>query len=84
MSDNDQTLAAKCLTQLEEIDIRPGKIFRNLTVPELLEVAIHRMEGEFSDTGSACALMSPQGTCLNGAGLQGDEPELRKPNWTSK
>ena len=52
MSDNHQTLAAKCLTQLEEIDIRPGKIFRNLTVPELLEVAIHRMEGEFSDTGA--------------------------------
>ena len=52
MSDNQQALAAKCLTQLEAIDIRPGKILRNLTVPDLLEVAIHRMEGEFSDTGA--------------------------------
>jgi len=52
MSDNHQTLAAKSLTQFDEIDIGPGKIFRNLTVPELLEVAIHRMEGEFSDTGA--------------------------------
>src|SRR6266487_5899366 len=52
MNDNQQTLATKCLMQLEELEIRPSKIFRNLAVPELLEVAIHRMEGELSITGA--------------------------------
>ena len=51
MSDDHQTLAAKCLTQLEEIDIRPVD-FPKSHVRELLEVAIHRMEGEFSDSGA--------------------------------
>ena len=52
MSDNQQSITTKCLIQLEEMDIRPGKILRNLSVPELLEVAIHRGEGELSFTGA--------------------------------
>src|SRR5438552_1224950 len=52
MNDNQQTLATKCLMQLEELEIRPSKILRNIAIPELLEVAIHRREGELSITGA--------------------------------
>jgi len=53
MSDNPQiTTTTKCLMQLEEMDIRPGKIHRNLSVPELIEVAILRGEGELSSNGA--------------------------------
>jgi len=52
MNDDPQTLARKCLMQLEQMDFRPSKIQRNLQVPELLEVAIRRMEGELSVTGA--------------------------------
>ncbi len=53
MSDNPKiTTTTKCLMQLEEMDIRPGKIHRNLTLPELIEVAILRGEGELSSNGA--------------------------------
>ena len=52
MSDNPKIMATKCLMQLEEIDIRLGKVHRNLSVPSLIEVAIHRKEGDFSSTGA--------------------------------
>lgn len=52
MNDNQQITSAKCLMQLKEMDIRPGKILRNLSVPELLEVAIRRCEGELSSNGA--------------------------------
>ena len=51
MSDNQESLT-KCLMQLEEMDIRPGKIRRNLSIPELLEVAIQKGEGELSCRGA--------------------------------
>jgi phosphoenolpyruvate carboxykinase (ATP) len=38
--------------QLEEIGIRPHKILRNLSTPELVEVAIQGFEGELSLTGA--------------------------------
>jgi phosphoenolpyruvate carboxykinase (ATP) len=52
MSDNPKIMATKCLMQLEEIDIRLGKVHRNLSVPSLIEVAINRKEGDFSSTGA--------------------------------
>jgi len=53
MSDDPPiTTTAKCLMQLGEMDIRPAKIHRNLSVPELIEVAILRGEGELSSTGA--------------------------------
>ena len=52
MSDNQESIPTKCLMQLEEMDIRPRKILRNLSVPELLEVAIQRGEGDLSFTGA--------------------------------
>ncbi|MGA9152095.1 MAG: phosphoenolpyruvate carboxykinase (ATP) [Candidatus Nitrosopolaris sp.] len=52
MSDSQESIPTKCLMQLEEMDIRPGKILRNLSVPELLEVAIQKGEGELSFTGA--------------------------------
>jgi phosphoenolpyruvate carboxykinase (ATP) len=34
------------------MDIRLGKIYRNVSVPSLIEVAIHKKEGIFSSTGA--------------------------------
>jgi phosphoenolpyruvate carboxykinase (ATP) len=55
MNDNTKSITTKCLMQLEEMDIRLGKIHRNLSVPSLIEVAIHRKEGNFSSTGALSA-----------------------------
>jgi phosphoenolpyruvate carboxykinase (ATP) len=38
--------------QLEKMDIRPGKLYRNLSVPLLIEIAIYRKEGNLSSTGA--------------------------------
>lgn len=38
--------------QLEKMDIRPGKLYRNLPVPLLIEIAIFRREGNLSSTGA--------------------------------
>ena len=52
MNDDPKTITTKCLMQLEEMDIRLGRIHRNLSVPSLIEVAIHRNEGNLSSTGA--------------------------------
>ncbi len=52
MNVNHKNLTLKCLMQLEEIGIRPNKILRNLSTPELVEVAILGLEGELSSTGA--------------------------------
>src|ERR671921_1101085 len=49
MSDNPR---ARSLMQLEKMDIRVGKVHRNLSVPSLIEIAIYRKEGNFSSTGA--------------------------------
>src|ERR687892_754421 len=49
MSDNPR---ARSLMQLEKMDIRVGKVHRNLSVPSLLEIAIYRREGNLSSTGA--------------------------------
>ena len=52
MNDNPKIITTKCMMQLEEMDIRLGRIHRNLSVPSLIEVAIHRKEGNLSSTGA--------------------------------
>jgi phosphoenolpyruvate carboxykinase (ATP) len=52
MNDNPRSITTKCMVQLEKMDIRLGKIHRNLSVPSLIEIAIHRKEGNFSSTGA--------------------------------
>ena len=49
MSDNPR---ARSLTQLEKMDIRAGKVHRNLSVPSLIEIAVYRKEGNLSSTGA--------------------------------
>jgi phosphoenolpyruvate carboxykinase (ATP) len=52
LMNDDPKITTKCLIQLEEMDIRLGRIHRNLSVPSLIEVAIHRKEGNLSSTGA--------------------------------
>lgn len=52
MNDNPKAMPTRCLSQLEEMDIRLGKVNRNLSVPELIEIAIQRGEGALSSTGA--------------------------------
>lgn len=52
MNDNPKIITTKCLMQLEEMDIRLGRIHQNLSVPSLIEVAVHRKEGNLSSTGA--------------------------------
>jgi phosphoenolpyruvate carboxykinase (ATP) len=52
MNDNPKNSTTQCLIQLQEMDIRLGKIYRNVSVPSLIEVAIHKKEGIFSSTGA--------------------------------
>ncbi len=52
MNDNPKTVPTRCLAQLEELDIRLGKVNRNLSVPQLIEIAIQRGEGTLSSTGA--------------------------------
>lgn len=52
MNDNPRSITTKCMLQLEKMDIRLGKIHRNISVPSLIEIAIHRKEGNFSSTGA--------------------------------
>ena len=52
MNDNPKSMTTKCMMQLEEMDIRLSKIHLNLSVPSLIEVAVHRKEGKLSSTGA--------------------------------
>src|SRR5919108_3677945 len=52
MNDNPKGMQTRCLSQLEEMDIRLGKVNRNLSVPQLIEIAIQRGEGTLTSTGA--------------------------------
>src|SRR5919199_1424341 len=52
MNDNAKSMTTRCIMQLEEMDIRLGKIHLNLSVPSLIEVAIQRKEGKLSSSGA--------------------------------
>lgn len=52
MNDTHKAAPTRCITQLEEMDIRLGKVMRNLSVPQLIEIAIQRGEGMLSSTGA--------------------------------
>ena len=47
-----QSKIANYLTQLEEKDIKLGKVHRNLSPASLIEIAIRRNEGNLSSTGA--------------------------------
>jgi phosphoenolpyruvate carboxykinase (ATP) len=49
---NTKAAPTRCMSQLEEMDIRLGKVMRNLSVPQLIEIAIQRGEGTLSSTGA--------------------------------
>src|SRR5918993_124426 len=49
MSDKSR---ARYLMQLEKMDIKLGKLYRNLPVPLLIEIALLRKEGNLSSTGA--------------------------------
>ena len=50
--DNPKVAPTRCMSQLEEMDIRLGKVNRNLSVPQLIEIAIQKAEGTLSSTGA--------------------------------
>lgn len=52
MNDTPKAAPTRCISQLEEMDIRLGKVMRNLSVPQLIEIAIQRGEGTLSSTGA--------------------------------
>ena len=52
MNDTPKAAPARCISQLEEMNIRLGKVMRNLSVPQLIEIAIQRGEGTLSSTGA--------------------------------
>lgn len=51
MNDSLKAAPGRSMSQLEEMDIRPGKINRNLSVPQLIEIAIQKGEGTLSSSG---------------------------------
>jgi phosphoenolpyruvate carboxykinase (ATP) len=51
MNDNPTAVSGRRLSQLGELDIRPSKINRNLSVPQLIEIAIQKGEGTLSSSG---------------------------------
>ncbi|HYZ58860.1 MAG TPA: phosphoenolpyruvate carboxykinase (ATP), partial [Nitrososphaeraceae archaeon] len=51
MNDSLKAAPGRSMSQLEEMDIRPGKINRNLPVPQLIEIAIQKGEGTLSSSG---------------------------------
>src|SRR5918912_3327716 len=51
MNDCLKAAPGRSMSQLEEMDIRPGKINRNLPVPQLIEIAIQKGEGALSSSG---------------------------------
>jgi phosphoenolpyruvate carboxykinase (ATP) len=51
MDDSPRAVSSRRLSQLEELDIRPSKISRNLPVPQLIEIAIQKGEGTLSSSG---------------------------------
>jgi phosphoenolpyruvate carboxykinase (ATP) len=51
-NDGPTIITTRPMIQLEAMDIRPAKIHRNLSVPSLVEIAIHKKEGILSSTGA--------------------------------
>jgi len=52
VGDNPKIITAKPMTQLAEMDIKLGRIHRNLSVPSMVEQIIARKEGILSSTGA--------------------------------
>jgi phosphoenolpyruvate carboxykinase (ATP) len=52
LGDNPKIITAKPMTQLAEMDIKLGRVHRNLSVPSLIELIINRKEGVLSSTGA--------------------------------
>jgi phosphoenolpyruvate carboxykinase (ATP) len=52
VGDNPRIITAKPMTQLAEMDIKLGRIHRNLSVPSMVEQIITRREGLLSSTGA--------------------------------
>jgi len=53
MSDKTRTtITTKFISQIENFGIKPSKIFRNLSVQELVDIAVSRNEGIVTSTGS--------------------------------
>jgi phosphoenolpyruvate carboxykinase (ATP) len=52
VGDNPKIITAKPMTQLAEMDIKLGRIHRNLSVPSMVEQIIARREGILSSTGA--------------------------------
>jgi len=52
VADNPKIITAKPMTQLAEMDIKLGRIHRNLSVPAMVEQIIVRKEGNLSSTGA--------------------------------
>jgi len=53
MSDKPRTtITTKFISQIEDFGIKPSKIFRNLSVQELVDIAVSRNEGIVTSTGS--------------------------------
>jgi phosphoenolpyruvate carboxykinase (ATP) len=52
VGDNPKIITAKPMTQLAEMDIKLGRIHRNLSVPSMVEQIIARNEGILSSTGA--------------------------------
>ena len=46
------SITSKFLTQLEEFGIKPSKVYRNLSVEELVDSAVKKNEGIVTSTGS--------------------------------
>src|SRR5919199_1183711 len=52
MNDRPKSMTIKHLLGFQGIDITPSKMYRKLSVPSLVEIAIHRKEGILSSTGA--------------------------------
>src|SRR4026209_703899 len=52
VGDNPKIITAKPMTQLAEMDIKLGRIHRNLSVPSMVEQIIARKEGKLSSSGA--------------------------------
>jgi len=51
MSDKTRTtITTKFISQIENFGIKPSKIFRNLSVQELVDIAVSRNEGIVTST----------------------------------
>jgi phosphoenolpyruvate carboxykinase (ATP) len=52
MNDRPKSMTIKHLLGFQEMNITPSRMYRKLSVPSLVEIAIHRKEGILSSTGA--------------------------------